>query len=137
REEIRLYVERFLDELGARGAITLDEPTLARLAAQRWPGNVRELRNLVERAAALGDEALPDAIPDAPTATLPAVAAELAVSVPFKTAKQALVDDFERAYCQRLLEAHDNNITRAARAAELDRVYLLRVLDKYGLRPRR
>ena len=134
REDIRLYIEMFLDELGARGAITLDEPTLARLEAQPWPGNVRELRNLVARAAALGEEALPEA-PAA--ATLPAIAGELDVSVPFKTAKQALVDDFERAYCQRLLEAHDNNITRAARAAELDRVYLLRVLDKYGLRPRR
>jgi DNA-binding NtrC family response regulator len=133
REDIRLYVEKFLDELGARGTFTLDDATLARLEAQSWPGNVRELRNLVARAAALGDEA----IPDAPPATLPAVAAELDVSIPFKTAKQALVDDFERAYCQRLLEAHDNNITRAARAAELDRVYLLRVLDKYGLRPKR
>ncbi len=137
REDIRLYVEKFLDELGARGALTLDEPTLAKLEAQRWPGNVRELRNLVERAAALGDEAIGDAIPDAPPATLPAVTGEIDVAVPFKTAKQALVDDFERAYCQRLLEAHDNNITRAARAAELDRVYLLRVLDKYGLRPKR
>jgi DNA-binding NtrC family response regulator len=137
REDIRLYVEKFLDELGARGAFTLDEPTLARLEAQRWPGNVRELRNLVERAAALGDEAIPDAPADAPPATLPAVTGELDVSVPFKTAKQALIDDFERAYCRRLLEAHDNNITRAARAAELDRVYLLRVLDKYGLRPKR
>ncbi|HWO18155.1 MAG TPA: sigma 54-interacting transcriptional regulator [Kofleriaceae bacterium] len=142
REDIRLYVEKFLDELGARGALTLDEPTLARLEAQSWPGNVRELRNLVERAAALGDEALPDAADAAPAdaapaATLPAIAGELDVAVPFKIAKQALVDDFERAYCERLLAAHDNNITRAARAAELDRVYLLRVLDKYGLRPKR
>ena len=60
---------------------------------------------------------------------------EIDVSVPFKTAKAALVDDFERAYCERLLAAYGNNITRAARAAQSDRVYLLRVLDKYGLRP--
>ena len=138
REDIRLYIEKFLDELGARGALTLDEPTLERLEAQPWPGNVRELRNLVARAAALGDEALPEApAPGAAEATLPAVGGGIDVAVPFKTAKQALIDDFERAYCQRLLEAHDNNITRAARAAELDRVYLLRVLDKYGLRPKR
>ena len=136
REDIRLYVEKFLDELGARGTFTLDGDTIARLEAQSWPGNVRELRNLVARAAALGDEAIPDA-PDSTAASLPAIAGEVDVAVPFKTAKQALVDDFERAYCERLLAAHDNNITRAARAAELDRVYLLRVLDKYGLRPKR
>jgi transcriptional regulator of acetoin/glycerol metabolism len=34
-----------------------------------------------------------------------------------------------------LLAAHGGNITRAARAAELDRVYLLRLLDRFGLRP--
>ena len=129
KEDIKLYIERFLDELGARGAITLDAPTLAKLEAQPWPGNVRELRNLVERAAALGDEALPDAA--LPTTT------DVDVNVPFKTAKQALVDDFERAYCEKLLAAHGGNISRAARAAELDRVYLLRVLDKYNLRPKR
>ena len=44
---------------------------------------------------------------------------------------------FERAYCARLLEVHGGNITQAARAAELDRVNLLRVLDKHGLRPKR
>jgi DNA-binding NtrC family response regulator len=139
REDIRLYIERFLEDLGARGAFTLDAATLARLEAQPWPGNVRELRNAIERATALGPEAIPEAAPQGERAepSLPAVAAGIDVGVPFKTAKQALVDDFERAYCEKLLAAHDNNITRAARAAELDRVYLLRVLDKYNLRPRR
>jgi DNA-binding NtrC family response regulator len=142
KEDIKLYVERFLDELGARGAIKLDAKTLAKLEAQPWPGNVRELRNLVERATALGDEAIPTtstpatANTAAADVTLP-TASDVDVSVPFKTAKQSLVDDFERAYCEKLLAAHGGNITRAARAAELDRVYLLRVLDKYGLRPRR
>ena len=136
RDDVKLYVERFLDEIGARGTFKLDEPTLAKLAAQPWPGNVRELRNLVERAAALGDEAI-DAVAERSEHALPAIAADVDVGVPFKTAKQALVDDFERAYCETLLAAHGNNITRAARAAELDRVYLLRVLDKYGLRPKR
>jgi len=131
KEDIKLYVEKFLDELGARGAFKLDEPTLAKLQSQPWPGNVRELRNLVERAAALGEEAIPGE-----PAALPAVSA-VDVSIPFKTAKQALIDDFERAYCEKLLAAQGGNITKAARVAELDRVYLLRVLDKYGLRPKR
>jgi DNA-binding NtrC family response regulator len=138
REDIRIYVERFLDDLGARGELTLDAATLARLEAQPWPGNVRELRNAIERATALGSDAFPEPAAAQPEPSLPAIgAAGIDVAVPFKTAKQALVDDFERAYCEKLLAAHDNNITRAARAAELDRVYLLRVLDKYNLRPRR
>jgi DNA-binding NtrC family response regulator len=91
---------------------------------------------MVERAIALGDQAI-DSLDDHPDRALPGVTGELDVAVPFKTAKQALVDDFERAYCEKLLAAHAGNITRAARAAEIDRVYLLRVLDKYGLRPKR
>ena len=138
KDDIRHYVKRFLDELGAHAAFSLDTETVERLEAQSWPGNVRELRNLIERAAALGV----DTIGDAPAALasegqLPQVASEVDVSIPFKVAKSALIDDFERAYCERLLAAHDNNITQAARHAELDRVYLLRVLDKYGLRPKR
>jgi DNA-binding NtrC family response regulator len=136
-EDIPLYIERFLDETGARGAFTLDDDTIARLRAQSWPGNVRELRNVIERAATLGDDAIPSRPADAVESTLPSVAENIDVTIPFKVAKAALVDDFERAYCERLLAAHDGNITRAARAAEIDRVYLLRVLDKYGLRPKR
>ena len=135
REDIRLYVERFLDDLGARGTFTFDDDTLDRLERNPWPGNVRELRNVIERAAALGSGAIPSLREDQPA--LPTVATGVDVDVPFKTAKAALVDDFERAYCTRLLEAHGGNITQAARAAELDRVYLLRVLDKHGLRPKR
>ena len=134
RDDIPIYVERLLDELGARGSFTFDEDTLDRLRRNPWPGNVRELRNVLERAAALGSSAIPSMREEQPA--LPAVGA-IDVDVPFKTAKAALVDDFERAYCKRLLEAHGQNITQAARAAELDRVYLLRVLDKHGLRPKR
>jgi DNA-binding NtrC family response regulator len=135
REDIRIYVERFLDELDARGSFTFNDDTLARLERNPWRGNVRELRNVIERAAALGSGAIPSAREDQPA--LPAVAAGIDVDVPFKTAKAALVDDFERAYCAKLLDAHRDNISRAARAAELDRVYLLRLLDKHGLRPKR
>lgn len=137
-EDIRLYVEHFLEETGATGSFTVDDAALTKLEAQPWPGNVRELRNILERAAALGDEALPDepsAGADEPH--LPTVGTSVDVAIPFKVAKAALIEEYEREYCQRLLVAHENNITRAARAAEIDRVYLLRLLDKYGLRPKR
>jgi DNA-binding NtrC family response regulator len=134
REDIVIYVERFLDELGARGAFTFDEDTLEKLQRNPWHGNVRELRNVIERAAALGSSAIPSLREEQPA--LP-VTTGIDVDVPFKTAKAALIDDFERAYCAKLLEVHAGNITQAARAAELDRVNLLRVLDKHGLRPKR
>ena len=56
--------------------------------------------------------------------------------MPFKVAKGILTDEWEKAYIIDLMQRHGHNITRAARAAEIDRVYLLRLLDKHGV-PRR
>jgi DNA-binding NtrC family response regulator len=133
-EDIPLYVRDFLaEEAMVRPSFTIDNPTMARLAVQPWRGNVRELRNVLERAAALGSVDLPEAMPGASSGDGGAVD----VNVPFKVGKAALIERYEREYVSRLIDAHDKNITRAARSAEIDRVYLLRLLDKYGLRPGR
>jgi two-component system, NtrC family, response regulator GlrR len=128
-EDIALYVEDFLRE---NPGVTIDAETMQRLSEQPWPGNVRELRNVIERAVALGEVDVPAA-----EHSLPRVGGDIDVDVPFKVAKNALVDEFERGYVERLMQKHEGNITQAARAAEIDRVYLLRVLDKYGMRPTR
>ncbi len=132
RADIPLYVEAFVAEAREAGAsLTVDAATLERLVQQPWPGNVRELRNVLERAAALGDVD----VPAVEASSLPEVGGEVDIAIPFKTGKAALIEGYERAYCEKLMAAHDQNITRAARAAEIDRVYLLRLLDKYGMRP--
>ncbi|MBX7080506.1 MAG: sigma 54-interacting transcriptional regulator [Nannocystaceae bacterium] len=139
-EDIPLYVESFLAEHAAAGLpLSIDAQTMAELAARPWPGNVRELRNALERAAALGEverehESLAPAATTAEAATTQANEGAIDPAVPFKTAKGLLVDRFERAYVEALMRAHAGNITQAARAAEIDRVYLLRLLDKFGLR---
>ena len=57
--------------------------------------------------------------------------------MPFKVGKALLVERYERAYVTALMQRWNQNITHATRAAEIDRVYLLRLLDRYGLRPGR
>ena len=134
-EDIPLYIAAMLEERGGSGAhVRLDPEALARLQAQPWPGNVRELRNTVERAVLLGELA-PD--PDAPAAPTHAVPGDIDPTIPFKTAKAAWIERFERSYVEALIHRCDSNITRATRVAEIDRVYMLRLLDKYGLRPGR
>jgi len=131
-EDVQLYIEQFLDEVATDHAgVSLDIETIERLTKQPWRGNVRELRNVLERAVALGDVELPSHS----DAELPTVGGTVDVNVPFKIGKATLIEAYERAYVERLMAEHDGNITRAARAAEIDRVYLLRVLDKFGLRP--
>ena len=53
--------------------------------------------------------------------------------MPFKEAKQAMVDAFERRYFARLLEQHDGNLSRASAAAGITRYYLRELLKRLGL----
>ena len=54
--------------------------------------------------------------------------------MPFKEAKDAIIDQFERRYLAALLEWSNGNVSRAARKAGLDRMYLHRLLQRHGLR---
>ena len=53
--------------------------------------------------------------------------------MPFKVAKQKLVDEFDRRYLEALLEAHDNNISAAARAAGIERMSIYKMIRRLGL----
>jgi DNA-binding NtrC family response regulator len=47
-------------------------------------------------------------------------------------AKEALIDEFEQRYIRAALEANDGNLTKAARRAGIDRMYLHRLVQKHG-----
>jgi two-component system, NtrC family, response regulator GlrR len=129
-EDIRLYVRELSREIGEN--VVVDEATMRRLEGMRWDGNVRELRNFLARFAALGDAGLEGL--HASAAPAPGVPDP---KVPFKVGKAALIEDYERQYISALMSLCENNISLAARTAQIDRMYLLRLLDRYGLRPRR
>jgi transcriptional regulator with GAF, ATPase, and Fis domain len=142
----------------------LFSPTvLADLAEHDWPGNVRELRNYVERSVVLR-EALPATQRRPGPAASSGGASDLGAAgtsgasgageddapppstggtggtgsgaerLPFKLAKDAVVDTFERSYLSALLESTGGNISKAARNAGMDRMYLHRLIQKHGLR---
>ena len=53
--------------------------------------------------------------------------------LPFKEAKEQLLDAFEAAYMKRLLQVSDNNVSAIARAAGIDRKHLYTLLKKHQL----
>ncbi len=136
----------FAEQMG-RGEFTPSPSLLDILANHTWPGNVRELRNVVERALSLGDAGLAELahrhasvhIGGAPLAPAPASAvgssgaSQDILELPFKEAKAALVEDFERDYLVALLARHRGNISRAAAEAGIDRNYIHRLVKKYNL----
>jgi len=133
REDIPLLVEHFLRQLTATMGNKdprLPEDFMARAQRHAWPGNVRELRNSVERACLLPNH--PTLGFDAPPKK-ESQFGEVDIDVPFKVAKQKLVDEFDRKYLQALLEAHDNNISAAARAAGIERMSIYKMIRRLGL----
>ncbi len=130
RERLRdvdLLIDHFLAQRPGAATRPLPDGFREWARVQSWPGNVRELRNAVERALAA-----PEASYDAPAAGEPLDLA-VDVTVPFKEAKRRMTDAFDRRYLMALLDAHDNNLSAAARAAGLDRMSIYKMLQRLGI----
>ena len=127
-EDIPLLVDTVLQRMG-RPPSALSEQTRAMLSQYPWPGNVRELRNVVDQVVNLGEEALPE-MAQAPSKQR---SAGPELELPFKQAKERLIDGFERDYLKGLLERCEGNLSRASREAGIDRVYLRKLARKHGL----
>ena len=109
-----------------------------------WPGNIREMVNVIERAIPFtdGDQITMAALPAALTggskgvvnAATSKVAAPTNNEMPFKDAKEQLIDAFERQYLVDLIDRHNGNVSKAARAARMDRKSITRLLKKHEIR---
>ncbi len=126
-EDIPLLAEHFLEAIGGSPSV-LDADAIARLSAHSWPGNVRELRNAVERLA-IGRDAFAD------SASVPRTSgAAVDIEVPYRVQKERVVGDFERRYAEALLAHSGDNLAKAARKAGLDRMAVVKLLQRLGLR---
>ena len=133
REDIPLLAAHFLDKQARR----LDKPirgispaALQRLLAYGWPGNVRELENAMERALLLEttDRVQVGNLP--PQLLAPTVSQRRSAD-----AAQAVLPlvEVERQALVHALAASDRNLTKAARALQINRTTLYRKLKKYSL----
>ena len=60
----------------------------------------------------------------------------LDVSLPFKEAKQRVIQDFERRYLAAVLHQYQDNLSQAAEHAGVNRRHFRKLLEEYGLKPR-
>ena len=54
-------------------------------------------------------------------------------NVPFKDAKQQIIEEFEKKYLVELLQKHNHNLSKASREAGIDRKHLRNLCKKYGI----
>jgi transcriptional regulator with GAF, ATPase, and Fis domain len=135
REDIPLLVESFYEQFtGLPGA---PQDLLDELSRLDWPGNVRELRAAVERAVLLGDPALWSALAEETRGDVaaPAPSEPFDDSLSFRAAKERALVRWERGYIAELLRRHNGNLSRAARAARMDRTHLRELGRRYHLLP--
>jgi DNA-binding NtrC family response regulator len=139
--DIGLLVENMMRGMGVHeqpiANALRSQPFLDRAMHYRWPGNVRQLRNYIERCVALDDATLPtnlDTMPPPPSAVPFEGIDTVDISQPLKFARERCVGNFERRYLEALLRKHNDNVSAAARAAEVDRIHFYRLLWKHGLR---
>jgi DNA-binding NtrC family response regulator len=129
QEDIEALVEHFAREITGAPGSPFSDATMEALRNHRWSGNVRELRNVVESALAMGNLTLEGI---SPAQIQDALRTE--DIVPYRRARAEAIATFERRYLSHLIEATGGNASGAARAAGMDRPYLLSLLRKHGLR---
>lgn len=105
--------------------VDISRETIAALQSSQWKGNVRELRNSVERMMALGMFTQPGSAP---------AEAEAAKAPTYHDARDRVLEEFERRFLTEMLEQHDGNVSAVARAADLARSHLYKLLIKHGLK---
>ncbi len=108
--------------------VGLTAAELGTLRAHDFPGNVRELRRMIEETLLTSERA-----------SQPPIMPEVAVTedleqLPFKEAKERLLDVFETHYVEPLLARPAGHVSRAATEAGVDRNHLARLAKKHGLR---
>ncbi|MCY1022259.1 sigma 54-interacting transcriptional regulator [Pyxidicoccus sp. MSG2] len=133
-EDIPFIAQRILATFGADAAQveSLSTPEfIALLQHAAWPGNVRELRNHLERCLVFQDAMSPATEDVSPQGVLRSM---VDPKQPYAEARRRALEAFEREYLDALLKLHGGKVSQAATAADMDRVYLYRLLRRHGLR---
>jgi DNA-binding NtrC family response regulator len=131
-EDILLYAQEFIEDVAKRSGkhvLGLSLQAAEKLVDYSWPGNVRELQNCMERAVALTNfeyltvEDLPERLRS--YKRVPSLADGK------DGAELVSLEEVERRYIRRVLEATGGNKTMAARILGVDRRTLHRKFDRY------
>ncbi|MCA9633777.1 MAG: sigma 54-dependent Fis family transcriptional regulator [Myxococcales bacterium] len=132
-DDLGLLIQHFLREAGHQGTLedVAPEPVLGELKRHTWPGNVRELRNWVEATLAMGEA--PELFRGEDAKAAPASFAHV-LTLPYKEARGVVLQDFEAQYVNALFERSGGNVTHAARDARMDRSYLIKLLQRHGIK---
>lgn len=113
--DISLLVDKFLFKYGIEYKdrfLKITPEALSVLKNYDWPGNIRELENVIQRAVIMCDKIVDvEHLPD-----------NIKYQIDFsKSQKLVSLKEFEKIYILKVLEATNNNKTKAAAILQIDR----------------
>jgi DNA-binding NtrC family response regulator len=122
-EDIPLLVDHFIKKYCtsmSRDTLPIDQAALRQLEEFEFPGNVRELENMIERAIVIGN------------------GREIRLrDLPMGKERQSTqvesLDELEKKHITQILSKYEWNISRSAKALNVDRVTLYNKIRKYNL----
>ena len=114
KEDIPLLVDKFLMKYGLEYKdryLKINPEVLPVLVRYDWPGNIRELENVIQRAVIMCDKTIEmEHLPDA-----------LKLKIEFPDEELLPLKEMEKRYIQKVLNATNNNKTKAAKILQIDR----------------
>lgn len=147
KDDLPLLVKHLLRNADHQfGVHHISDEVMSLFQRYHWPGNVRELNNCLIRALPFCDtntitiDTLPASLRSVehtakPTPQSTAVSSlQPDTDLPFKDAKDGLIEAFERQYLIDLLDRHNGNVSRAARVAQMDRKTITRLMKKHEIK---
>ncbi|MCE5335788.1 MAG: sigma-54 dependent transcriptional regulator [Desulfobacteraceae bacterium] len=148
REDIPLLVTHFLDKYNSlhhKQIKKMSPDAMQYMLAGAWHGNVRELENLVERGVIMASGEILEIgdfgiLSEPPGNTrLPNLGGREAddlFAMPFKEAKDIVLEQFQTEYIAKALTRNEGNVSQAARESGLKRQYLHRLMRETNLSSR-
>jgi DNA-binding NtrC family response regulator len=118
---VSYFIKKYCTSMN-RQPVPIDDTALKRLQEYNFPGNVRELENLIERAIVVGN-GKKISLNDFPLET-----GRIENSI-------ETLDEHEKSHILNVLNKYKWNISRSAKALQVDRVTLYNKIRKYDLKP--
>src|SRR5262249_46724016 len=136
RDDIALLAAAFYEQFVGQPGAVAPPALIDHLTRLDWPGNVRELRNAVERVVLMQDPELWQEITSGqddtdPGPTSSAGPYQFDEALSFRAAKERVMSHWERWFVAELVRRHGGNLSRAARAARMDRTHLRELVVRY------
>jgi DNA-binding NtrC family response regulator len=138
-EDIPLIANHLLEKhclLLDKPSKTISSELMDLFLQQSWDGNVREMENILMQGILFssGEEITPRDVNLSTNAKPGPRVGSNYNDLPYRTAKEENLRDFNHGFIGRLLEANNGNVSRAARQCGLERQALQQIMRRYEIK---